>query len=229
MKQPGLEGVDGEMTSPTFAAMGKSVLGALTAFVPRALTKTLWGVIGGFFVCGFLGLGIAVVGLAINGRHGAVPHWLGYLNLGWVPFALATAGAYVGGANGFFSTLADEVRRHGLGVRLFGLLKPACTLAAQQIRARAGGSGVSRSEVLVEVQRALSTQIATSDAGEEGGGFERYVARRSRTLLCWTFVRTLVTAKGSGDAASSDRRLDRANRRAFAARSSEARPGPNQG
>ena len=184
---------------PSFAEMGKSVLGALIAFVPRALAKTFLGAAGGFFVCGLLGVVTAGIG-SLFMRHGSAPAWLAYLNLVWVPAVFAIAGGYVGGANGFLSTLADETRRRGLGVRLFALMKPAFAFASSKIRARAGSRAVRRAELVTEVRGALSKHISDADAGETGGGFERFLARRSRKILCLTFARTLITSRDPADA-----------------------------
>jgi hypothetical protein len=173
--------------------LGRSALTALIELVPRAVWRGFKGSFAGFFLTGFLGLIVAGTAAAASALHVMPqPRWLVLVNLAWVPFVLAIAGGYAGAINGFLSTLSEEVEERGLGVRIFAVVKPACTAVVR--RARGGNA----SNLSADLRAALEARL---DDGPEqrpaslAERAERFLAARSRRLLCFSVLRTVVTAK----------------------------------
>lgn len=186
-------GPDASSPAELLLAIARSTLAALIEIVPRAVWRGFKGALAGFFLTGALGLLIAGAGAGAN-RLGALPQptWLLVTNLVWVPFALAIAGGYVGGIHGFLATLAEEVEQRGLAVRLFALVKPVCASVAR--RARGGGES---GDLAADLRAALTERLDDDRAPKSASlaeRAERALAARSRRLLCFSVLRTVVTA-----------------------------------
>jgi hypothetical protein len=199
------------VTAPAgLAGMARDTLSALLALVPRALWRGVKGGLLGFLLAGLVGLAAAGASATLL----SLPSWLDWLQLFWVPLALSLGGAYVGAVNGLLSAVTEELQRRGLALRLYGIVKPAARAAARRLAARAPGRGGA-----VEVGAALREELETrlGDPAELGQGtqrserterterslfarFERFLAVRSRRVLCFSAVRSIVQAKDPASA-----------------------------
>lgn len=178
---------------PTLAAMAQGALSALLALVPRALWRGVKGGSLGFVLAGLLGLAAA----GASATFLSLPGWLDWLQLFWVPLALSLGGAYVGAVNGLLTAVTEELERQGLGLRLYGIVKPAARAALRRLAAGAPGRGGAQ-EVGAAMRDELDVRLGEPPAAAPpsfAARLERFLAVRSRKALCLSAVRGVVQAK----------------------------------
>jgi len=198
------------MTTPVAAAsasarlseISRAGLRAMCEVVPRVVWAGLLGSFLGFFLTGFLGLGLAALGTAFERLRGVTfPTWVTVLDFVLTPLAFALAGGYAGGVRGAMRKLAEELVQRRLVAYLYAIIKPACAAALARVRDR--GTGDLSSELRTALDERL--RIAeTSDPDRPrtlGERVERFLALRSERMLCLTAIRVALTARTRDEAA----------------------------
>jgi hypothetical protein len=184
---------------PSMASMVRAGLRSLVGMVPALLGSGVLGALKGFFLFGFVGLGLA-------GAFWWAPHWTGAAPTpGWLealsfvitPLALAVAGGYVWMLHGVSSRLAGEVRKRGLMGYAYAVLKPAMLKVARGLR---GGGTPSREELTRAIEQSVAERLRESQQEAPDApasrieGVERFLMEQSRRVLGLIAVRAVLTA-----------------------------------
>jgi len=183
------------------ADITRAGLRAMCEVIPRVVWAGFKGSFAGFFLAGFLGLGVAALGVAFEHLRGVTfPTWVTVLDFVITPLAFALAGGYGGGVRGSMQKLAEELVQRRLVAYLYAIIKPSCVAALARVRAQ--GEGDLAVELRAQLDERLRlARIAEPDAPRSlGERLERSLAHLSERMLCLAVLRVAMTAKNRDEA-----------------------------